>query len=301
MSSSSSEALSGILGDSEDSVSVSESSGSSTPLEFSSQWMDGAELRVPEALQNFLDMSSPIPVVISVCQDPRSPLTPTRLKLHGPQNSSQALLHSYFQYQPPAPPINSPGSEEILLDETTSKTVYLAFRKFVKTASSSCVQSSSHRIHTDTVRVAYLNVVQAMAGLRDSLYAIPLADVSWLQDDWVSSRLPGLLGACEDMEGDGDVDDGLQLNIGDPGTLCSRRVQATPSRANAFHLRPFDLGEATTELVVPTSCPSEVEYPYLLVPSLETMLAAQFAHAGTTCVAVSRVPSPSLAVNLPRL
>ena len=106
----------------------------------------------------------------------------TRLQRNGPQCSSDDIAYIHQRYELPSPPgLTRNTVYEDILDRTETSHAYEAFRRFVKIAAHSCVRLSSYNSTVDDVRLFYLDVAEAMAGLRESLLAMPLSDKTWLE------------------------------------------------------------------------------------------------------------------------
>ncbi|CDO77254.1 hypothetical protein BN946_scf184753.g4 [Trametes cinnabarina] len=273
----------------------------------------GEEWEIPEVLQQFLDMmESPSPMKEV---PPLSPSTPTRLQEHGPRNSTEAILHSYFRFNLPTPHVveaddqPAPDPEALLLDIHTSRAAHEAFRKFLKVAASSCVTMSSRHVELEAACMAYTNILEAFAGLQDWLGTLPIADKSWIQGPNVT-RLPSLLdsapptSACAHdnitaVDLPSFASDKSQWTAASPQgrdmASVSREhpdLEARTSMAhwllcgdpvpyrNFFPLVPFELPADSDARSIPTSSPGEIEYPYTLVPSLETRLALKYRDSG---------------------
>lgn len=102
-------------------------------------------------------------------------------------------------------------------------------------------------------------------------------------------RLPSLLGSSHTADGPEEMvditlcdEEDMVVNVNKPGmespqtpsgSVHLRSSLITEPFLPIFPLHTFTVPDDYDGLVVPTSDPHEVEYPYMIVPSLETRLA----------------------------
>ncbi|RDX40598.1 hypothetical protein OH76DRAFT_1490151 [Lentinus brumalis] len=205
--------------------------------------------------------------------------------------NSQNLMDAYMKRMV-ATPTHAAG--EPILEFNDTRVVYHHFRTFAKTAARSSVLLSSSAHSAEDVHSAYLSLTEGLEGLRRALLRVyGLEDSSWLTAS-VGSPMPRLPSLLASMEGS-LVLGAAPVPHGEGHTHAAaeegpdvERAPSTPSESS-LPLTPLahdlDLGRETPgpppcgafprmevvvlspesdSLIVPTSCPHEVEFPYSL-------------------------------------
>ncbi|KAH9858860.1 hypothetical protein C2E23DRAFT_768539 [Lenzites betulinus] len=208
-----------------------------------------------------------------------------RLAHEGPQNSSDELLMVYFDIENPLVARSGAVSPSGLpqLDPALSGNAQAAFRKFVKIAARSCAWLSRSAASVEDLQTAYLSIVEGLGGLQDSLKELPSDDVEW---PTAPQRIPSLLVAETSPHGETGADvtlcdlvhvDIKKSHVAKPIQVASSVPPASPGELfdlfpPLFPLRTVTLPADSEELVVPTSDPREVEYPFMIEYSIESRL-----------------------------
>ncbi|EIW62749.1 uncharacterized protein TRAVEDRAFT_43081 [Trametes versicolor FP-101664 SS1] len=221
-----------------------------------------------------------------------------RLQREGPRNSSDNLLLVYHNLDNPLRAHSSSPSlsSDLRLDPASSIKAQLGFRRFAKLAAESCAWLSRTGNSVEDVQAAYLSIMQSLDGLREKLLELPFEDKDWIGNS-SAPRLPSLLEKSEECGVDAAAD--ITLCAAEDGCLGPSDTPAnghkvytlpltTPNVHRDLHtprldlspplfpIHPYVLSPDSMELVVPTSDPREIEYPFMIVPSLESRLSRCF-------------------------
>ncbi|KAI1782308.1 hypothetical protein LXA43DRAFT_1104287 [Ganoderma leucocontextum] len=247
---------------------------------------------LPQVVIDFFNMSPPYPRSVIWVNS-------SSLESRGPRDSSANLLHAYYKLSLPGSPTGAESVDvDLPLDNQTKARAYSEFRKFAKTAARSCVLLSQPRRSLDDVRASYISLLEGLEGLRGYLRELPYGEQGWIDDG--SLPLPALFTGkgvlCMRKEDNGDPEDdgdpeleacgglarcvekammrGDRGGLGEPMTPL-RLVHPAPVLPPLYPLEVVQLPLDSTSLIVPTSCPHELEYPYMLVPSVEVQVQSR--------------------------
>ncbi|KAI8989616.1 hypothetical protein BD414DRAFT_536016 [Trametes punicea] len=203
------------------------------------------------------------------------------LKQNSPATSSDNLLLVYYDMRNSIDP--SPGSpaHSDTLEAATLSHTRAQFRKFAKTAARSCAQLSRIDPSIEDVQAAYLSIIQGVAGLQEALIDLSLDDLERFDSNSVL-RLPPLAMPAQKHGAVKEADTTLgNIPPGQEEHFCSSRQVESPPTCQCSVPLPLPLFPIRTtpvplegcDLVVPTSDPTEVEYSYTIVPSLESQVS----------------------------